>query len=175
MPTARLTAIAVAVAAAVFFALWRSGPAPSPLRSGAPAPDFSLAELGTAGRRSLDQDAGKIVLINFWATWCKPCLDEMPAMQRLYDALPRDDFELLAVSVDEGEEEVAAFRDRLGLSFPILLDPNREVATQFQTFRFPESFLVGRDGRVAARYIGPKEWDSELYVKHLGDLIAAPH
>ena len=62
-----------------------------------------------------------------------------------------------------------------GLSFPILLDPNREVATQFQTFRFPESFLVGRDGRVAARYIGPKEWDSELYVKHLGDLIAAPH
>lgn len=174
MPAGRLIAIAVGIAALVFFALWRSAPIPEPLRTGASAPRFSLPELGAEQPRSLERDTGKVVLVNFWATWCKPCLDEMPAMQRLYDALPRDDFELLAISVDEGSAEVIEFRDRLALSFPILLDADRHVANQFQTFRFPESFLIGRDGRIAARYIGPKDWDSELYVKHLGDLVAVP-
>ncbi len=174
MSAGRLIAIAAGVAALVFVALWRSAPLPEPLRTGATAPSFTLPELGAAAPRALSRDAGKIVLVNFWATWCKPCLDEMPAMQRLYDALPREDFELLAISVDEGDAEVAEFRERLGLGFPILLDPDREVAGAFQTFRFPESFLIGRDGRIAARYIGPKDWDSELYVEHLSKLIAVP-
>ncbi len=174
MPAGRLIAIAGGIAVLVFIALWRSEPAPEPIRPGARAPGFELPELGSTASRGLMQEAGKIVLINFWATWCKPCLDEMPAMQRLYEALPRDGFELLAISVDDGESEVVEFRDRLGLTFPVLLDAERKVANQFQTFRFPESFLIGRDGRIAARYIGPREWDSDLYIRHLGDLVAAP-
>ncbi len=174
MSAGRLIAIAAGVAAVVFVALWRGAPLPEPLRAGARAPAFTLPELGRATPRALADDHGKIVLVNFWATWCKPCLDEMPAMQRLYDALPRGDFELLAISVDEGSTEVEEFRDRLELGFPILLDPAREVAGAFQTFRFPESFLIGRDGRIAARYIGPKDWDSDLYVEHLSKLIAVP-
>ncbi len=176
MSKARAALVAGLVAAAVFLLLWRTAPAPNVLRTGSTAPGFLLAELDGRSARALADDRGKIVLVNFWATWCKPCLDEMPAMQRLYDALPREDFEMLAISVDDpgSEEAVREFRDRLELGFPILLDPGRDAAASYQTFRFPESFLVGRDGRIAARYIGPKEWDSALYVKHLQDLVALP-
>jgi peroxiredoxin len=112
------------------------------------------------------------VLINFWATWCKPCEAEMPAMQRLYQRLQPQGFELLAVSVDDGDAEVAAFRDRLGLTFPILRDPGRSVATRYQSLRFPESWLIGPDGVVAARFIGPREWDAPEYERSVRALLA---
>ena len=66
-----------------------------------------------------------------------------------------------------------AFRQRLGLSFPVLLDPDQEVAADYQTYRFPESLVIGRDGRVIERYVGPKDWDAPSYLDHLRKLIAA--
>jgi peroxiredoxin len=114
------------------------------------------------------------VLLNFWATWCKPCEDEMPAMQRLHARLAGPDFALLAVSVDQDEQEVRAFRDRLALDFPILRDPAQRVAGAYQTFRFPESWLLDREGTVVARYIGPREWDEPAYVERIRRLIGAP-
>jgi thiol-disulfide isomerase/thioredoxin len=118
-----------------------------------------------------------VVLINFWATWCKPCEDEMPAMQRLYTALRGGEgerFELLAISVDEADAEVRAFRERLALTFPILLDPEKRSANAYHTFRFPESWLIDRSGVVVARYVGPREWDDPLYVERIRRLMAAP-
>jgi peroxiredoxin len=109
--------------------------------------------------------------VNFWATWCKPCEDEMPAMERLYGALRADGFELLAVSVDVGDDEVSAFRDRLALSFPILRDPDRRAASRWQSLRFPESWLVGPDGRIAARFIGPRDWDAPEYTDRIRALL----
>ena len=119
-----------------------------------------------------EQLHGKVVLLNFWATWCKPCEDEMPAMERLYRALAGSDFELVAVSVDEDEAIVNAFVDRLGLSFPVLMDRSKEVASAYQAFRFPESLLVGRDGVVLERYVGPKDWDANAYVDRIRRLLA---
>jgi peroxiredoxin len=148
----------------------------APVGEGHPAPGFTLPSL--EGKDvSLESQRGRVVLINFWATWCKPCEDEMPAMQRLYTALRGGEgerFELLAISVDEADAEVRAFRERLALTFPILLDPEKRSANAYQTFRFPESWLVDRSGVVVARYVGPREWDDPLYVERIRRLMAAP-
>src|SRR5262245_17998826 len=143
------TGLALLLLAGLAWAVLESERAGAPVGEGHPAPGFTLPRLDD-GELSLAALRGQIVLVNFWATWCKPCEDEMPAMQRLYDALGGggERFELLAVSVDEGDDEVRAFRDRLGLRFPILRDPAKDAAGAYQTFRFPESWLIGTDGVV---------------------------
>jgi cytochrome c biogenesis protein CcmG/thiol:disulfide interchange protein DsbE len=165
--------ITAVVAAAALFALLSAPGAPPPLGRGSEAPDFTLSPLGGGPPVSLSALRSKVVLVNFWASWCKPCEDEMPAMERLYAELGGDDFELLAVSVDDAEADVSAFRERLALSFPILWDPEKSVAEAYQTYRFPESFLVGRDGVLIERYIGPKDWDAPAYVERIRRLLEA--
>ncbi|MBS1106771.1 MAG: alkyl hydroperoxide reductase/Thiol specific antioxidant/Mal allergen [Deltaproteobacteria bacterium] len=158
--------LAAAVAAVVLAALLVSEPSPDPIRAGEPAPVFALPLLdgGTVELASL---RGRIVLLNFWATWCKPCENEMPAMQRLHTALAGPDFELVAVSVDASRDDVVKFRDRLGLTFPIARDPDKGVAEAYQSYRYPESYLIGRDGTILSRYIGPRDWDADLYVDRI--------
>ena len=136
----------------------------------AAAPDFTLKSLEGPNLR-LKEQRGKVVLLNFWATWCKPCEEEMPAMERLHQALSGDAFELLAVSVDAGDDEVRAFRDRLGLGFPILRDPGKQVSQRYQTYRYPESFLIGRDGVIVERYVGSRDWSEPLYLERIRELM----
>ena len=143
-----------------------------PLVRGQPAPDFEAPRLDGREPVGIADHRGEVVLINFWATWCKPCEDEMPAMQRLNPALRPDGFELLAVSVDKDAPVVAAFRDRMALSFPILLDPDEAVSRLYQTAGYPESLLVDREGIVIERYVGPREWDREAYVARIRALLA---
>jgi peroxiredoxin len=164
--------VAAAVVVAAGFALW-GGSAPPQLTRGSKAPEFRLPALD-GEELALSSLRGRVVLLNFWATWCKPCEDEMPAMQRLHAALGGDGFELVAVSVDSGDAEVRAFRDRLGLRFPILLDPAKQVSHRYQAFKYPESFLIGRDGVVVERYVGPRSWDDPLYVERIRELIHTP-
>jgi peroxiredoxin len=144
--------------------------APPAVGRGTRAPDLELADLD-GGRVSVEALKGRVVLVNFWATWCKPCEEEMPAMERLYRALNAEGFELLAVSVDTDTTAVRSFRQRLRLSFPILLDPDQEVAGRYQTFKFPESVLIGPDGVVVERYIGSKDWDAPAYVERIRRLL----
>jgi peroxiredoxin len=160
------------VAAAMLFALFLEADTPVPVGRGTPAPAFELSLAGGGPSLSAEQLRGKVVLLNFWRTDCPPCEDEMPSMERLYRALDGTDFELVAVSVGEDEAVVNAFVDRLGLSFPILIDRSKEVARAYQTFRFPESLLVGRDGIVLERYVGPKDWDADAYVNRIQRLLA---
>ncbi len=143
---------------------------PAPIGRGAPAPDFQLDRLDGEGPVALSDFRGRVVLVNFWATWCKPCEDEMPSMERLYRALHPSGFELVAVSVDEDRNEVAAFRDRLAISFPIALDPGQEVSRLYQTTGFPESLLVDRDGTVLERYVGPRDWG--IYRQRVQSLLS---
>ena len=84
------------------------------------------------------------------------------------------DFELVGVSVDADAEPVLRFRDRIGLGFTLLLDSDQHVARGYQTFRFPESLLIGRDGVILERYVGSKEWDSPAYVDRIRRVLAAP-
>ena len=119
--------LALAMVAGAVWLFTREPLPVAPIEAGLPAPGFSLPDL--AGQEvSLAGLRGRVVLVNFWATWCKPCEDEMPAMERLYRALEDESFEMLAVSVDDPSDPVGPFRDRMGLSFPILLDPEKEAA-----------------------------------------------
>jgi peroxiredoxin len=164
--------VVLCVAAGAVFALLAE-PTGDPIGRGSRAPDFSLPRLGGGEPVRLADLRGRVVLVNFWATWCKPCEEEMPAMQRLYEALAGAGFELLAISVDEDPAPVERFRDRLGLGFPILLDPDQRVAHAWQTFRFPETLLIDAEGSVVERYVGPKEWDAAAYVDRIRRLLAA--
>ena len=163
-------AIAIGVALAAVFAVVGAPEVDAPLGRGAVAPAFSLPRVG-GEPVSLEGLRGQVVLVNFWATWCKPCEDEMPAMERLYQALRDEGLELLAISVDDEASVVEAFGERLNLTFPLLLDPAKDVADAYQTFRFPESFLIDREGTVVERYIGPKEWDAAAYEDRIRRLL----
>jgi peroxiredoxin len=165
--------LGLAVLGGTIYALVSGSSTPALLGRGVEAPAFELPRVGDAGQLRLADLAGKVVLVNFWATWCKPCEDEMPAMERLYRSLGGSGFELVAISVDESEEPVVEFQKRLGLSFPIALDSDQVVASSYQTFRFPESLLIGRDGLVVERYVGSKDWDGAAYVARIRELLSS--
>jgi len=167
--------VGAAVLAVAFAFIWLGdSELPPPLGRGVPAPDFDVALLDpepTTERFVLSKHRGRFVLVNFWATWCKPCEDEMPSMQQLYDQLGRDDFDLVAISVDVASEEVAAFRDRMGIRFPIGLDPSQQVSRLYQTTGYPESLLIDRAGIVVERYVGPRDWS--VYVGRIRERMAS--
>jgi len=167
--------LGVLVALAVFAAVFFGERGEDPVGRGRTAPDFVLPALSGTASVSLRDLRGKVVLLNFWATWCKPCLDEMPAMERLYTTLKGEGepFELLAISVDEDRAEVEQFRERLKLSFPILLDPKKRTARTYQTYKFPETLLLDAEGIVVARFIGPRDWDVPAYRERIRKLWAA--
>lgn len=164
--------LAAGVLAAALLAWLFAGEAPEPVDRGSPAPPFELPRVGEPGALSLASLRGKVVLLNFWATWCQPCEEELPAMERLHRALSGGDFHLVAVSVDTEPDPVLRFRQRLGLGFTLLLDADQRVARSYQTFRFPETLLIGRDGVILERYVGPKEWDAPVYVSRIRRLLA---
>ncbi|MFQ5780527.1 MAG: TlpA disulfide reductase family protein [Nitrospiria bacterium] len=134
------------------------------------APDFSIENL-KGGATSLTDYRGKVVLINFWATWCGPCKAEMPSMEALYRAYGRGDFEILAVSIDLGSDApVRAFVEDFGFTFPILLDNQFTVNDQFQVRVVPTSILIDRSGVVTHRLLGAKDWndpDARMFVEEL--------
>jgi peroxiredoxin len=125
-------------------------------------PQYSAQDL--SGREvSLDDHLGEVVLVNVWATWCGPCRVEMPPIQASYRRYKDRGFTVLAVSIDQGpsyEENVAAFAKEYGLEFPILLDPDGHVTEVLRTVGVPETFVLGRDGRIAKRLIGATDWSS---------------
>jgi peroxiredoxin len=122
------------------------------------ASDFTVSLLSGDTLRLAGQ-RGKPVLVNFWATWCAPCREEMPAMERLYTRHRERGFVLLAVSVDTDAELVKPFLKRYKLTFPVTLDANMDLANAYGVRALPASFLIDRDGYVAALALGPRAWD----------------
>jgi peroxiredoxin len=137
------------------------------------APDFAVPDLAGKAVR-LSGFRGKVVLLNLWTTWCPPCREEMPSMERLYARLRDREFELLAVSQDEdGRQVVEPFVRELRLSFPVLIDPERQVGDRYGVWGYPETFVIDRNGYVVERVIGPRDWASQESVAALEALIAA--
>jgi peroxiredoxin len=130
-----------------------------PSRSRA-AEDFTLPALG-GGTFRLSEQRGKIVLVNFWATWCPPCLEEMPAMERLWRKYKDAGFVLVAVSVDTDPQKVTPFVREHTLTFPIAFDTTMAVAEKYGVRALPSSFILGRGGELAALALGPRHWDTK--------------
>ncbi|MBI4589694.1 MAG: TlpA family protein disulfide reductase [Candidatus Rokubacteria bacterium] len=130
-----------------------------PPREPIPAPNVALTTL--QGKPfSLHDLRGKVVLVNFWATWCLPCQWEMPLMDKLYQAYKAQGFVVVAISLDqEGAVVVKPFVQEKKLTYPVLLDPSLKGARQFGLVGVPGTFLVGRDGFLKGITYGPKEWD----------------
>jgi peroxiredoxin len=124
------------------------------------APNFTLRDL-TGNVMSLSQLRGKVVLLNFWATWCGPCRVEMPAMEQLYRTLPRREFEILAVSTDpQGAVVTRPFQREMGFTFPILHDSEYRVGLTYGARTIPITFMVDRRGIVRQKIFGARDWDS---------------
>ena len=143
-------------------------------RIDAPAPEFALADLEDR-QVALSELRGRVVFVNFWATWCGPCRDEAPALERLYASLRHQGFELLGVSIDaEGDRDaILEFQEEFGLSFPILVDPSKEAYRAYGATGVPESFLIDANGRLVERFIGPRNWDEPRYARALRRLLDA--
>lgn len=161
------------------WALMRFGPETGPVQVGVTAPDFSLVDLATGDTVDLREHyAGKVTLVNIWATWCAPCRDEMPSMQEAYAKLKDRGFAIAAVSVDEGSvDDIRRFVREFGLTFDILHDRTGRIQQVYQTTGVPESFLLDRNGMIIKRLIGSHNWASETNVALIERLLtedAAP-
>ncbi len=169
----------VGVGAIVLIA-WLGRESYRPVLTGTQAPNFSAFTL-EGGDMSLADYRDKVVLLNIWATWCAPCREEMPSMQRLYDEFADTDFEILAVSVDAqvGERDASgnpggnlqAFADEFALTFPIVHDPAGNIQRVYQTTGVPETFLIGRDGIIYKKVAGGTHWDADVNVELVRRLL----
>lgn len=133
---------------------------------------FALKDL--SGRlQDLATYRGKVVLVNFWATWCEPCRQEMPSIQRLREKLAGKPFAAFAVNVDEPDARVRLFVKQSGLELPVLMDPNKTVTRSWNVRVLPVTYVIGKDGRVRYRAVGDLDWSDEKIVGTIGQLIAA--
>jgi peroxiredoxin len=150
----------LAVVGALFFFGQNSGTRMKIIREGDRAPEFQLPSLD--GKMvHLSSYRGKVVMVHFWATWCPPCVEELPTLERLFRAYFGKDLEILAVSVDEGGAgAVGQFMQKNRLALPVLLNPDQSVSRSYGTIKFPETYLVDRDGVVRRKVIGAVDWAS---------------
>ncbi|MGF1525421.1 MAG: TlpA disulfide reductase family protein [Candidatus Competibacterales bacterium] len=136
-----------------------------------PAPALSLANLD-GQRRSLDTWRGRYVLLNFWATWCPPCIAEMPSLERLQQRLPEEKLRVVAVAQDAGGRDVVApFVARLSPSLAVLLDPDATAGDHYGVHELPATFLLDPQGRVIAAAKGARTWDAPAALERLEPLV----
>ncbi|CAN5296119.1 TlpA disulfide reductase family protein [soil metagenome] len=168
------SAAAALVLGGLLLAGWLARDRFLPVEVGTEAPEFQAVDM--AGRPvALEQLRGQVVLLNVWATWCAPCRDEMPSMQRLHERLHERGLRVVAVSVDAAPGgfggggqpggDVAAFVRDMGLGFIIWRDPEGDVQRVYRTTGVPESFVIDRDGTIVKKVIGGTEWDTPANIE----------
>jgi len=135
-----------------------------------PAPDFTLK--GIDGRNlRLQEQRGQVVLVNFWATWCGPCRQEMPHLNRLYDKYRASGFTLLAVNIDDDPRTAVATAAKMGLRFPVLLDTDKTVSKRYALGSMPATVLIDRDGKVRFLHRGYREGMELSYEQQIRQLV----
>ena len=135
-----------------------------PVAVGTKAPVFAGTTVdGTHRQKSLTDYKGKVVLLNIWATWCEPCLAEMPSLERLHKEFGPKGLAIVAVSVDDPgtEKKIAQFAQQLGVTFEVLHDPAKNVARQYQATGYPESFIIGPEGIIRRKVFAATDWSSD--------------
>jgi peroxiredoxin len=144
---------------------------PQPAEEGKPAPDFTLVDL--AGQKTrLSDFKGKVVLVNFWATWCPPCREEIPSMANLNRIMAGKPFRMMAISIDQGgKEAVEAFFRQSGNTLPALLDTDGAVSKLYGTTGVPETFVIDRKGVIIKKVVGALNWSDHEVVEFLNETM----
>jgi peroxiredoxin len=163
----KILALLLILGGAVIFALRLRQP--RPVDVGERAPDFTLPAL-TRGSLSLHDFSRQVVVLNFWATWCPPCVEETPGLEKFAEQVRLQGVAVMGVSVDQDVAALQTFVAQHQLSFPILRDPNQSVANRYGTFQFPETYIIDQEGRVAEKLIGPVDWQDPRLLAFVEEL-----
>ena len=147
-----------------------AGAATAAVQLSAGAPDFTLRSVGGANLRLAEQ-RGQVVMVNFWATWCTPCLQEMPHLSRLYERYRASGFVLLGVNIDDDPRLAVALATRMGLKFPVLLDTDKAVTRRYALDSMPGTVLIDRDGKVRHVHKGYREGVEATYDAQIRALV----
>lgn len=165
------------IAACMMFALvactkTESGKNITAAREKNPAPEITVTSLADGSPLKLSALKGKVVMLNFWATWCPPCREEMPSMMKLNSAMAGKPFQMVAVSIDEGgKQDVESFFNKSGFSLPTYFDTNGSASKAYGITGVPESFIIDKNGVIVKKIIGGLAWDSAEVVSFLEGLM----
>ena len=135
-----------------------------------PAIDFSVESLEGEWVNLFDYK-GKVVFLNFWATWCGPCKDEIKDIDKLWGTLKEEDFMVLAVDLREKKKEIRSFMKENGIGFPVYIDPTGKIASMYSVGGIPTTYIIGPDGKVVGRAIGPRPWGEEVSIDFMRSLM----
>jgi len=143
-----------------------------PIKGNKALPSLSLEDLN--GKKvDLKSFKGKVIFLNFWATWCGPCKEEMPSMETLYRQFKDRNFVFLTISVDyEGSKPVREFIEKSRYTFPVLVDQKSETLDIFEVTGIPTTFVIDKQGKMLGKAIGPRDWNSSEIVSYLTQLIS---
>jgi peroxiredoxin len=161
----QIVIVILIVVAGVLFLLMPKDERPrSVVAVGLKAPDFQLKELdiegGDANKTWKFADLrGKVVFINYWATWCKECREEMPSMQRLHDRMQEKPFQMITILYRDEPEKTIKYMKENDYTMPVLLDPDTDLAFSFGVTGVPETYIIDKDGIVQEKILGPRNWD----------------
>lgn len=156
----RTIAAAIIILGLAFTIVWTQSSKYEPLNVGMVAPDFDLPTFEEGKKVRLSDYRGKVVFLNFWATWCKPCKEEMPSMQVLYKHFEKDGLVILAVSIDRvtTKKDIPPFVSALGLTFPVLIDSWGQTDKRYKLMGVPETYIIDQQGILREKVIGPRDW-----------------
>jgi peroxiredoxin len=142
---------------------------PGVINIGQPAPNFTIKARGGEPLKLSDYK-GKVVFLNFWGTWCDPCVKEMPEMEKMYQAFKDRKFQMFAISIDNDWDQVDQFYKDKNLTLPALLDPGHQVANMYKVFKFPETFLIDANGHVV-KHTWVEHWADPRVMSYVESLI----
>jgi cytochrome c biogenesis protein CcmG, thiol:disulfide interchange protein DsbE len=154
-----ITIVSIIILAVTFGIVWLQSAKYEPLTVGKEAPDFVLPNLEDKNVRLSDY-RGKVVFLNFWATWCKPCREEMPSMDVLYKNFEREGLVVLAVSIDRvtTKKDIPPFISSMNLTFPVLVDSWGQTDKRYKLMGVPETYIIDQQGILREKIIGPRDW-----------------
>jgi peroxiredoxin len=167
----RTTGIVAAVVAAAFGYVELAEHKGYALSAGSEAPGLRLPALD-GSQHDVGAERGKLVVLNFWATWCPPCVAEMPSLERLHRALAAEGLSVVAVSTDRDKVALERFVADNGLTLRVLHDPGgSEAASSYRITGYPETYVIDRNGRILQHVVGPAEWDSPAWISRFRGLL----
>ena len=149
----------------------RAEPVLTAVASPLAAPPLSLIDLDGHPFK-LEDHAGRIVLVNFWASWCRPCVTEIPSLHRLDATIANDGFRIVTVNVGEDRERVAEFLQQVPVELPVLMDYDASISKDWMIYVYPSSYLVDHQGKIRYAYLGALEWDSIENLKIVRSLLS---